>query len=57
MSSKQPVEQFDFCTNANFLAQMYYESLETFQLYVIEHGALGDGTFHFLTFEQIIDVK
>ena len=25
-----------FCTNANFGTQMYYESLETFQLYVIE---------------------
>ena len=25
----------NFCTNANFGTQMYYESLETFQLYVI----------------------
>ena len=27
--------QNHFCTNANFVTQMYYESLETFQLYAI----------------------
>ena len=29
----------NFCTNANFSTQMYYERLEIFQLYVIKQEA------------------